>query len=96
MISINIWALLGCLYTLILEFSLHCLFLNFLYLSPFLFSATSSNIGGACYCGLVFNFILRFSFWEESPSHASGKAKALKTRPDNTLLEVEWIFKKER
>lgn len=37
MILINIWALLRCLYTLILEFLLHYLFCNLLYQSLFFF-----------------------------------------------------------
>lgn len=52
--------------------------------------------GDACYCGLVFNFSLRFSFWEESLSHASGKAKVLKTGWENAILGAEWVFEKER
>lgn len=52
--------------------------------------------GGACYCGLVFNFILRFFFWEESLSHDSGKAKVLKTGWEKAILVAEWVFEKER
>lgn len=80
MILTNTWALLGCLHTFILEV-------------PFIVFSAISMIsllaGGACYCGLVFNFILRFFFWEESLSHASGKAKVLKTGWENAILVAE-------
>ena len=64
----------------------------------FLFSANSTNtvVGGRGYCGSFLNFILRFFFWEESWSYASGKANVLKTASDNTVLRAEWIFEKER
>lgn len=95
-ILINIWALFRILHTLILEFPLYCLYCNFLYQSPFFFSpANNTNNGDTCYCCLVFSFIIRFFFWKESLSHASGKAKVLTTGWDNTILGAEWIFKKE-
>lgn len=79
MILINVWALLRCLHALILEFLLHYLFCNLLYQALFSADSTNTMVGGGGSEALFFNFILRFFFWEESWSDASGKANVLKT-----------------
>lgn len=92
MILINIWVLLG--HTLILEFSLHCLFPNFPYQSPFFFLQIVPILGAHFIVAWFLTLFLDFSLGKRVHYVPLGSLKCSRLGPRTLSWEQNRSLKK--